>query len=199
MPLVKNGGLALDLGTRGLAERIQVKSERGITPLIKRKNGGKGTQCRASTPPDDFLTICIASLALSRETTCSSKDRITHALHMGASNYPTLFSLPVHAWSSEEDCLPKRFVLRRGMAALLIRWKPPNKTRHASTCHRRENGQADRPISTSPLNTLLCLHAWPITSWSSRGLIGKTRFGEGFTLRCFQRLSVPNIATRRYR
>ena len=26
----------------------------------------------------------------------------------------------------------------------------------------RKSGQAGRPISTSPLNTLLCLHAWPI-------------------------------------
>ncbi len=27
---------------------------------------------------------------------------------------------------------------------------------------KRESGQADRAISTSPLNTSLCLHAWPI-------------------------------------
>ena len=38
---------------------------------------------------------------------------------------------------------------------------PANREQDASGV-RRESGQADRLISTSPLNTLLCLHAWPI-------------------------------------
>jgi hypothetical protein len=64
---------------------------------------------------------------------------------------------------------------------------------------RRESGQADRPISTGPLSALRHVHARPITLWSSRGLIGRTRFGVGFTLICFQRFSFPDIATRRCR
>jgi hypothetical protein len=71
--------------------------------------------------------------------------------------------------------------------------------RHQTRDGQRESGQANRPISTSPLSALPHVHAWPITSWSSRGLMGRTVFEEGFTLRCFQRLSVPDIATRRCR
>jgi len=43
------------------------------------------------------------------------------------------------------------------------------------------------------------LHVRPIASWSSRGLIGRTRFGVGFTLICLQRFSIPDIATRHCR
>ena len=61
----------------------------------------------------------------------------------------------------------------------------------------KESGQADRPISTGPLNTLLCLHARPINVLVLDGTHGKSSLEEGFALRCFQRLSVPNIATLR--
>lgn len=37
------------------------------------------------------------------------------------------------------------------------------------------------------------------TWWSSRRLMGMTRLGVGFALRCFQRLSVPDIAILRCR
>ncbi len=37
------------------------------------------------------------------------------------------------------------------------------------------------------------------TSWSTTALIGNSSFEVGFTLRCFQRLSRPYIATRRCR
>ena len=56
-----------------------------------------------------------------------------------------------------------------------------------------------RLMSTSPLNTLLCVHAWPLNPVVFREsyLInsGRTHLGAGFPLRCFQRLSVPDIAT----
>jgi hypothetical protein len=47
-------------------------------------------------------------------------------------------------------------------------------------------------------------HCWASTSrlstwWSTRSLMGMPGFGVGFPLRCFQRLSVPNIATGRCR
>jgi hypothetical protein len=54
-------------------------------------------------------------------------------------------------------------------------------------------------IRTSPLNTLPCLHAWPVNpvvyrdSYPIKG--EKSHLGEGFPLRCFQRLSHPYIAT----
>ena len=60
----------------------------------------------------------------------------------------------------------------------------------------------ERPISTGKLNTLLCLHVLPIKLLvSKRSLkpkrLGKTNLKVGFPLRCFQRLSIPNIATLR--
>ena len=56
-----------------------------------------------------------------------------------------------------------------------------------------------RVISTSQLNMLPCVHLWPIYDvvyidpYSI--MDGRTYLRESFTLRCFQRLSRPNIAT----
>jgi hypothetical protein len=54
-------------------------------------------------------------------------------------------------------------------------------------------------ISTSKLNTLPCLHIWPIDLVVFQGTFTfktftKPYLGEGFTLRCFQRLSFPKLA-----
>jgi len=58
-----------------------------------------------------------------------------------------------------------------------------------------------RSIRTASLNTLLCVHVRPITEWSTpdltRLLCGRSYLEVYFALRCFQRLSRPNIATRR--
>jgi len=56
-----------------------------------------------------------------------------------------------------------------------------------------------RPISTSHLHTLLRFQFWPINPVICRGpypLNGgeKPHLGTGFPLRCFQRLSLPNVA-----
>src|SRR3989344_8216643 len=53
-----------------------------------------------------------------------------------------------------------------------------------------------RPISTPWLNTLLCLHLAPINPVVFRGSITKINLKACFPLICFQRLSVPNVATR---
>ncbi len=55
-----------------------------------------------------------------------------------------------------------------------------------------------RPISTGPLNTLLCLHVRPINlvvyqgPYPTKG--GKSHLEVGFALRCLQRLSRPYLA-----
>jgi hypothetical protein len=63
-------------------------------------------------------------------------------------------------------------------------------------------GQASRAISTARLRMLPFLHLQPInvlvSNGPSEGLPpGKIRLEGGFPLRCFQRFSGPNIATRR--
>ena len=61
-------------------------------------------------------------------------------------------------------------------------------------------GQASRPISTRKLRALLLLHIGPINLVVYKGSLGRLPCGRlhleaGFTLRCFQRLSQPNLAT----
>ena len=54
-----------------------------------------------------------------------------------------------------------------------------------------------RGISTPRLNTLLCFHLVPINVVISHGPQRIPYLRVGFPLRCFQRLSVPDIATGR--
>ncbi len=56
---------------------------------------------------------------------------------------------------------------------------------------------SDRRISTPRLNALLQLHLAPINVVISHGSITIPYLRVGFPLRCFQRLSIPNIATGR--
>jgi len=55
--------------------------------------------------------------------------------------------------------------------------------------------QAKRMISTGKLNTLLHLHFQPIDVVVSDDPLGKTHLGSSLALRCFQRLSIPHLAT----
>ncbi len=66
---------------------------------------------------------------------------------------------------------------------------------HGAWVLNNENDQADRAISTGKLHTLLCFHTRPINVVVFHGSQGRTGFEVGFPLRCFQRLSVPYIAT----
>jgi len=64
------------------------------------------------------------------------------------------------------------------------------------------DGQVSRPISTGRLKGSLPLHLRPINVVISNEPLGGLPhgmpiLGGGFTLRCFQRLSFPNIATQR--
>ena len=65
-----------------------------------------------------------------------------------------------------------------------------------------ENDQAARLISIARLNALLRLHLRPIDLVVYKEPLGGLPHGishleVGFALRCFQRLSLPNIATQR--
>ena len=56
---------------------------------------------------------------------------------------------------------------------------------------------SNRLISTSRLSTLRCVHLKPINVIISHVSQTIPNLGVGFPLRCFQRLSIPNIATLR--
>src|SRR5688572_33455132 len=67
---------------------------------------------------------------------------------------------------------------------------------------REKYGQAARLISTSQLNVSRRFHTWPINLVVYQEPLGALRLGrshlvEGFTLRCLQRFSLPDVATRR--
>ena len=59
-----------------------------------------------------------------------------------------------------------------------------------------ERNQANRGISTGQLHALPRFHIQPINVVVYNGSQGKSGFEGGFPLRCFQRLSCPNVATR---
>src|SRR5690606_41495786 len=61
---------------------------------------------------------------------------------------------------------------------------------------RRDYGASQRAISTTRLQTLLPLHLWPINVVISHGPLKKSHLVVGFALICFQRLSLPDVATR---
>ena len=74
--------------------------------------------------------------------------------------------------------------------------------RRKVSLQRQKSDQAARPISIGPLNGLLRLHAQPINPVVCRGSLGilrsgKPYLGRSLALRCFQRLSLPHMATQR--
>ena len=81
---------------------------------------------------------------------------------------------------------------------------PGDRARQSSVSQEIIGGQATRPISTGKLHALPHFHLRPINHVVYVGSSGALRLGTpylegGFPLRCFQRLSRPNIATRRCR
>ena len=75
---------------------------------------------------------------------------------------------------------------------------PQNRTpNHLFYIHSLPPWLSPRPISKCQLNTLLCLHLIPIYLILSKGsyLTGISHLEGGFTLRCLQRLSRPDLAT----
>ena len=77
-----------------------------------------------------------------------------------------------------------------------------NRVRAIGSAGRRVDqniGQANRPISTGQLNASQRLHLLPINLVIFQGPSGRPHLRGGFPLRCFQRLSFPNLATQRCR
>ncbi len=62
-------------------------------------------------------------------------------------------------------------------------------------CMMNESVEVERAISTGKLHALLHFHTRPIDVMVYHGSSGRTSFEVGFPLRCFQRLSRPDIAT----
>ena len=60
----------------------------------------------------------------------------------------------------------------------------------------KNRNQAERMISTGKLHTLLHFHFQPINVVVFDDPSGKTHLGRSLALRCFQRLSLPHLATR---
>ena len=87
------------------------------------------------------------------------------------------------------------FVLKTqlGIFFVLMSWQ---------TLEGKKGGQASRPVSNAKLKALLPLHVHPIElvvfKWSS-GIKdpGTSHLQGGLALRCFQRLSFPDVATQR--
>ena len=69
---------------------------------------------------------------------------------------------------------------------------------HQSPPSNQASWKSPRPISTRQLNMLPCLHSVPIYLILSKGSYscdGISHLEGGFTLRCLQRLSLPDMAT----
>ena len=90
----------------------------------------------------------------------------------------------------------------RALAAARDVYRPPTPDDAGGVIARlsvlRRDGvnQADREISTGKLHALLRFHTRPINVVVYHGSQARPRFEAGFPLRCFQRLSLPYLATR---
>src|SRR5215217_1873178 len=89
--------------------------------------------------------------------------------------------------------------LKKKRQVLCCKGRLPFENRTARTV---KSTSSPRPISTTRLHTSLHLHLWPINlvvyqePYSLEG-DGRSHLEASFPLRCFQRLSLPYIATRR--
>ena len=104
------------------------------------------------------------------------------------------------------DPLPDNYRPRWGVLRPCSEWKrvvpprPKHQQKYYSICSLKteeKSPQVIRSIRTSRLNDLHHFHRLPINPVVYRGSITSPNLGVGFPLRCFQRLSQKNIATRR--
>jgi hypothetical protein len=115
----------------------------------------------------------------------SSDDRPSDDIHRGRCQvFMVLSNPPARGWGW---CC----------GVLIVFWEPHRDANIVTL--EKECVQATRPISTSRLHTLRCFHLWPINPVVYWGPYppeggGRPHLEEGFPLRCFQRLSRPNVA-----
>ncbi len=96
----------------------------------------------------------------------------------------------------KDDALPTELIPRKLTSQNLIRqttWDSSHRTEQSKATFTFPN--RNRVISTPRLNTLLCVHLEPINVIISYGPQTNSHLEAGFPLRCFQRLSIPNLAT----
>ena len=103
---------------------------------------------------------------------------------------------------NENGCGPSDEALAHNTEMNLILRQPKNDTKRNSIENKSRlsqplTGLFCRHISTPRLNALLHLHLVPINVVISHESITIPHLGVGFPLRCFQRLSFPDIATGR--
>ena len=91
-----------------------------------------------------------------------------------------------------------RNVVRMRASGPALPGETPEGSRAPELDSEREQESSPRPISTGRLNTLPCVHLRPIYLVVSEGPYsitdGRSHLGASFALRCFQRLSLPNVA-----
>ena len=101
--------------------------------------------------------------------------------------------IPAHLLFGSESfhsCHPSSVDSRRRLAASPL---PP------AAKGNRTKDQAEREISATELNMLPCLYPWSINVVVYHDPSGRSHLGRGLALRCFQRLSFPDVATQQCR
>ena len=117
-------------------------------------------------------------------------------LHVASCAGARLRGLRTHIRSS--FCLDQSLSVR----ALLVWWTGEAALRPLSLPNSKENrtkDQAEREISATELNMLPCLYPWSINVVVYHDPSGRSHLGRGLALRCFQRLSFPDVATQQCR
>ena len=132
----------------------------------------------------------------------------------GGAQYSTTLHRPLGSSQTMSGKTPlRRFAVKEhvtteypanGSSISRIHTRGQRSLKRAISRLRDKYGQAARLISTSQLNASLRFHIWPINLVVYQEPLGVLRLGrshlvEGFTLRCLQRFSLPDVATRRCR
>ena len=128
-------------------------------------------------------------------------ERLSFRVRNGTGRFPlamaaeTLSMFPVFSQREKSllfSCGFRPYIGNHSVDASILR-APPHRVGGMLSSHRL--------ISTSQLHTLPCFHIWPINPvvWlgASHPKVWKSHLEAGFPLRCFQRLSIPNVANQR--
>src|SRR5437667_6422743 len=130
---------------------------------------------------------------ISKELSTIHQSLSTSAAGSLTTTYRKFFRFSIHVlrFTSRISNSRLRFVLRSFVSS--VDWNRGQRPRLQR--NRKVNDQAEWVISTPELNMLPCLHPEPIDVVVYHDPSGRSHLGIGLALRCFQRLSFPNIAT----